>query len=239
MKVHRSDLAHAATLEGAVVVIDVLRSFTTAAFALAGGASEVIAVDTPDRAKQLVEHDPRALTVGARGGGAPVPGFDLGNSPSRLIARDGQPDASLLAGRRVILYTAGGTQGLAACRSDTRLWATSLVCAAATAAHLLAVAPPQVTLMVTGTWTDRDGDEDHACADLLEQLLQGRDPPRGPYVERVRRSDFGRRFGTAEHPELPAGDLDCCALADPFDFAMPVHRTPQGLALVAWRPGLA
>ena len=50
MDIHRSDLPHCAELEGAVVVIDVLRSFTTAAVALARGARGVWAVGTLDEA---------------------------------------------------------------------------------------------------------------------------------------------------------------------------------------------
>ena len=187
MKILRSDLPHCADLHGAVVGIDVLRSFTTAAYALARGASEVVAVDSIEDAREWRARDREALAIGALGGGAPAPGLDLGNSPSAVAALD-------LRGRRVILYTAGGTRGLVACDHAGVLMAASLVCATATAAFLRAAAPPSVTLVVTGEWSDRDGDEDHACADLIEALLKGEDPPRAPFVARVRDSDFGRRF---------------------------------------------
>jgi 2-phosphosulfolactate phosphatase len=80
-----------------------------------------------------------------------------------------------------------------------------------------------------GTWSDRDGDEDHACADLIEALLRGDDPPRAPYATRVRQSSFGRRFGV--DPHLPQADLECCAAVDRFDFALPIQRTPRGLVI--------
>ena len=224
MKILRSDLPHCADLHGAVVVIDVLRSFTTAAYALARGASEVVAVDSIEDAREWRTRDREALAIGALGGGAPAPGLDLGNSPSAVAALD-------LRGRRVILYTAGGTRGLVACDHAGVLMAASLVCATATAAFLRAAAPPSVTLVVTGEWSDRDGDEDHACADLFEALLKGEDPPRAPYAARVRDSDFGRRFSAGTHPHLPAADLDCCAVVDRFDFALPIRRTPGGLVI--------
>jgi 2-phosphosulfolactate phosphatase len=85
-----------------------------------------------------------------------------------------------------------------------------------------------VTLVVTGVWTDRDGDEDHACADLIEALLRGDDPPRAPYEARVRACDFGRRFISGSDSHLPVADLDCCAAVDRFDFALAVRRTPGG-----------
>jgi 2-phosphosulfolactate phosphatase len=96
---------------------------------------------------------------------------------------------------------------------------------------LRALAPPSVTLVVTGMWTDRDGDEDHACADLIEALLRGDDPPRAPYAARVRESDFGRRFSAGTDPHLPVADLDCCAAVDRFDFALPIRRTERGMVM--------
>jgi 2-phosphosulfolactate phosphatase len=222
MQIQRSDLPHCSELDGAVVVIDVLRSFTTAAYALARGAIEVVAVGSIEAALEWRGRDPHALVIGAVGGGAAAPGLDLGNSPSQIAALD-------LAGRRVIHTTAGGMRGLVACDHAGVLLAASLVCAGATAAYLRALAPPSVTLVVTGTWSDRDGDEDHACADLIEALLRGGDPPRAPYATRVRQSTFGRRFGA--DPHLPQADLDCCAAVDRFDFALPIRRTPRGLVI--------
>jgi 2-phosphosulfolactate phosphatase len=224
MKIFRSDLPHCPELYGAVVVIDVLRSFSTAAYALARGASEVIAVDSIEAAKALRARDAGALAIGAVGGGAPAPGLDMGNSPSQVAALD-------LTGRRVIQYTAGGTHGLATCDHAAVLLAASLVCAGATAAFLRALAPPSVTLVTTGTWSDRDGDEDHACADLIEALLRGEDPPRDPYARRVRDSDFGRRFSAGTDPNLPAADLDYCAAVDRFDFVLKIRREEHGLVM--------
>jgi 2-phosphosulfolactate phosphatase len=224
MKILRSDLPHCPELHGAVVVIDVLRSFTTIAYAFARGAREVIPVDSVEAARRLREQDPDALAVGAVGGGAPAPGLDMGNSPARMATLD-------LAGRRIIQYTAGGTRGLVACDHAVVLLAASLVCAGATAAYLRRLQPPSVTLVVTGEWSDRDGDEDHACADLIEALLRGADPPRSSYAQRVRDSDFGRRFAAGTDPHLPPADLDCAAAVDRFAFAMPMNRLRDGLLI--------
>jgi 2-phosphosulfolactate phosphatase len=226
MEVFRSELSRCPELHGAVVVIDVLRSFTTSAFALACGAREVVAVGSLPAAAAWRAREPGALTIGAVGGGAPAPGLELGNSPSQVARLD-------LRGRRVVQYTAGGIRALVASEHASVLLAASLVCAAATAAYLRALAPPAVTLVTTGAWPDRDGDEDHACADLIEALLRGENPPRAPFVERVRGSDFGRRFGADTDPNLPAADLDCCAAVDRFDFAMPALRSAQGMVVRA------
>ena len=115
--------------------------------------------------------------------------------------------------------------------ANAKIFAGSLVCASATAAYLRRLQPRAVTLVVTGVWTDRDGDEDHACADLIEALLCGADPPRAPYAERVRNSDFGRRFAAGTDPNLPTADLDCAAAVDRFAFAMPMNRLRDGLLI--------
>jgi len=230
LRIVRCDLSQAADAEGVVVVIDVLRSFTTAAHALAAGAQRIVLVNALPAVDVVRRRFADAITVGAYGGGSPIPGFDLPNSPPAVDARD-------VAGRTLILHTAGGTRGLVAARRAQVLLAGSLVCARATARYVTALAPEAVTLLVTGIWTDRDGDEDHACADLIAARLTGEDPPVAPYEARVRDSDFGRRFLAGDNPALPRADLDACAVADRFDFAMAVVRCPWGLTMERVEPG--
>jgi len=210
--------------EDAVVVIDVLRSFTTAAYAFAAGASTIYPVETISGAYRLRRRFPDAATTGAVGGGDPVPGFDFGNSPSEL-------EGVRLDGRPLIQTTAGGVRGLSRFRHARALFAGSLVLGRATAQALLELQPAEVCFVITGEWVDRDGDEDVACADYLDALLHGKDPDPEPYVARVRNSDFGRRFQAGNNPSLPAGDLLLCAQADRFDFALIAKQADGRLQL--------
>lgn len=213
-----------AATSDAVVVIDVLRSFTTAAYLLRAEARAILLAETPADAFALARRYPRALTVGALPGGMPIDGFDLGNSPAALT------DARL-AGRDAILCTAGGVRGVAAARNAALLLGGSLVCAAATARFLQRFGPPHVTLLLTGLYVGRDGDEDIACADYLTELLRGDTPDPLPFERRVRESTFGRRFGDPAHPQLARADLDLCAQADVFKFAMPIEALEDILVL--------
>jgi 2-phosphosulfolactate phosphatase len=224
MKILRSDLAHGHELEGAVVVIDVLRAFTTVAYAFAAGARSVIAAHSLDEIAALRRRYPRSRATGAKPGGAPIEGLDFGNSPSQLAGHD-------FSGITLIQYTAGGVRGLIDCDHATEVLAGSLVCARATAAYIQRLEASTVTFVITGLWTDRDGDEDHACADLIEAHLRGPVSDVTPYERRVRESDFGRRFGETAYPHLPARDLELCAAADRFGFAMPMRRTGHGLVI--------
>jgi 2-phosphosulfolactate phosphatase len=208
----------------AVVVIDVLRSFSSAAYAFAAGADIIYPVETIAEARQLQRAMPHALSTGAIGGGDPVPDFDFGNSPTALHAAD-------LSGRPLIQSTAAGVLGLTRFRHARTLFAGSLVVARATARALLALQPSEVCFVITGEWVDRDGDEDVACADYLEALLLGKNPDPAPYAARVIHSDFGRRFLAGNNPNLPQSDLTLCAHANRFDFALRATHSGERLQL--------
>ena len=79
------DRAHEAI--GTVVVIDVVRAFTTAAYALAAGAKEIVLVDSVEKAFRLREESPNSLLMGEVKGD-PIAGFDYGNSPYELSQAD-------------------------------------------------------------------------------------------------------------------------------------------------------
>jgi 2-phosphosulfolactate phosphatase len=224
MEIRRSDLAHGHDIEGLVVVIDVLRAFSTAAYAFAAGARAVVAAQSIDEIEPLKRRHAPAITVGAQPGGFPVAGLDYGNSPAAIAPLD-------LRGVTLIEYSAGGVRGLVDCDRASDVLAGSLVCARATAEYIRAQRAPVVTFVITGLWTDRDGDEDHACADLIQAYLRGWAPRAADFEERVRRSDFGRRFGHADHPHLPRADLDLCAQADRFGFAMPMRHDGDRLVI--------
>lgn len=206
-----------------VVVIDVLRSFTTAAVALANGASAIYPVEGIAAAIARADKIPRSVLVGAVGGGDPAPGFDFGNAPAALSHAD-------LAGRNVVMSTAAGVRGLQRFHRTRQLFAASLVCARATAEAIRAAGAKEVCFVITGEWVDRDGDEDIACADYIELLLRGSPASPDEFSQRVRESDFGRRFMEGTWPHLPRADLDIAAHADLYNFAMPVHR--EGAYLV-------
>jgi len=201
---------------GAVVVIDVLRAFTTAAFAFAAGAGEIVLVGTVAEALALRERFPGSFVMGEVDG-LPVEGFDFSNSPGDLLGRD-------FAGARFIQRTSAGTQGVVRSRQASLLLASSFVVADATVRFLRQHAPAGVTYVVTGIYPDRDGDEDAACADYQGALLRGERPDPAPYLQRVHDSVPGLIFADPARPEFPAIDLEYASELDRFDFAMLVER---------------
>ena len=224
MKIERATNQTCAVATGVVVAIDVIRAFTSAAFALAAGARDIVPVGTVEQALDLRARFPGALLMGEVDG-YPIEGFDFGNSPSALLGQN-------LAGRRLIQRTSAGTQGLVLSLKAETLFAGSLVCATATARAIARSAPSAVTLIATGVFPGRDGDEDIACADYLAALLRGEPIDSGELVRRVRDSDAGRLFADPADPVFPASDLELCTHADRFDFALHVERR-DGLLVMA------
>src|SRR2546425_680009 len=125
MRIERATNETCGTATDTVVVIDVLRAFTTAAYAFAAGARDIVLRGTVDEALALRECFLGALAMGEVGG-LPVDVFDLDNSPAALVGRD-------LSGRRLIHRTTAGTQGVVRSLQAETLLASSFVCASATA----------------------------------------------------------------------------------------------------------
>jgi 2-phosphosulfolactate phosphatase len=215
MRIQRATLETCNTATGTVVAIDVIRSFTTAAFAFAAGARDIVLAGQVEEALALRERLPGALVMGEVNGVQPE-GFDLGNSPSALIGRD-------LTGRRIIQRTSAGTQGVVRSTQAEVLLASSFVCAGATARYIQKQKPASVTFIITGAGLATDGDEDAACADYVIAVLRGETPDVAPFLQRVRNSTDGHFFAQVP-PRFPMSDLDCCLDVDRFDFAMAVER---------------
>jgi 2-phosphosulfolactate phosphatase len=210
----------AAGIEGVAIVVDVLRAFTTAAYALAAGAGRIVLVGTVAEALSLKEQHAGWMAMW-EDGGVPIPGFDLGNSP--VFASQAE-----LRGRTIVQRTSAGTQGVVAARGAPVLLCASLVCASATA-RVVREMDLARTYVITGLHQHGDGDDDQATAEYIEALIQGPVDP-APYVERVRRSEWALRIGDALEGAHP-GDVDYAVDVDRFEFAMAVDLTDVGLEL--------
>ena len=112
------ETCHEAT--GVVVVIDVIRAFTNAAFAFSRGAKEIYPVSTVEEALQFKSQIPNSLACGEVGG-LPPDGFDFGNSPTQTNQLD-------LRGKIIVQRTGAGTQGIVrSLRAETMLAASLVV----------------------------------------------------------------------------------------------------------------
>ncbi|HSB85491.1 MAG TPA: 2-phosphosulfolactate phosphatase [Ilumatobacteraceae bacterium] len=244
-----------ADVTGAVVAVDVIRAFTTAAYAFAAGARHIFLVDSVDEAVAFKAANPGVLTMGENRGRRP-PEFDFSNSPVEIAAAD-------LDGRVLFQRTSAGTRGVIAARSATRLWCASLVCASATAAAVrtsglgaptyvitgAAITDAAITgaaltaaaitgAAITGRYDDRPstGADDLAAAELIERARLGSDLDAARTIELIARSDEATRTLALGQGHSDPDDIVYATRVDAFDFAMEVRRDCDRLRLDQVQP---
>jgi 2-phosphosulfolactate phosphatase len=203
MIIKRTTLENCGEETDTVVAIDVLRAFTTAAFAFSRGALEIILVSSIDEAFTLREQFPESLIMGELDC-YPVEGFDFNNSPSALLEAD-------LSGCRLIQRTTAGVK------------------------KIQELSPSSLSLIETGVFPGRWGDEDAACGDLIEGLLNGQHPHHGQVIQRVRNSVHGKNFLDSSNSVFPSSDLELAIDIDRFEFAMIVDKS-DGLFILRPSP---
>ena len=213
---HYTNLESCHEATGIVLVIDVLRAFSNAAYAFSRGAGEIYPVSSVEEAMELKANLPNALVSGEVGG-LPPEGFDFGNSPTQTRELD-------LDGRVIVQRTGAGTQGIVRCVQAETILAASLVVADATVRYVHQRAPEVVTFVITGQHAAGHGDEDIACAEYLELLFKDQKPDPDPFIKRVFASRDAIQHLDPNETGFPYSDLDLCTRIDTFDFAMPVTK---------------
>jgi 2-phosphosulfolactate phosphatase len=211
-----------ASIDGVAVVVDVLRAFSFAAYALGAGVDRVILMDDLDETLRLAATIPGAL---AGKDGVPADGFELFNSPGQLLERTD------LAGRTIVHRTTAGTVGAVAARRAEHLYCASFVVAGGTVDRNRDLATDAVTFVVTGE--DGHAREDRACADYIAACLSGDSPPdAAPYLAEVEAA--GQRLRHAVelgYRGVHRDDVDLCMELDRFAFALEVTDEDGRLTL--------
>ena len=213
---------------GAVVAIDVIRAFTTAAYAFGAGARAIYLVAGVDEALAFVAAHPGALAMGEDHGLRPD-GFALPNSPARAAAAH-------LDGRTVVQRTSAGTQGVVAARRAERLWCGSLVVASATAAAVEAAGLGAPTYVITGHLperVDRPGTDDLLTARHIEAVRAGTASAAdaATVAAAVAATDEAERTLALGAGHVDPTDIALAVAVDRFAFAMEVTRDAEGLRL--------
>lgn len=227
MKFQYTDLDDCHTAKGVVLIIDVLRAFSTAAYAFACGAKEIVLVSGVEEALELKAHIPNSKVMGEVGG-LPPAGFDFGNSPTLLNTED-------LSGITLIQRTGAGTQGAVRSQNADVMLAASFVVAQATLQFVNKLNASEITFVITGR-TFSGGAEDLACAEYLEELFKGNMPDTRPYIQRVFESRDALQHLDPQQTGFPLSDLDHCTQIDKFNFAMPITRADGRLIMRRVKP---
>jgi 2-phosphosulfolactate phosphatase len=149
-------------MKGVVVVIDVLRAFTTTCYLFANGAKRVISVAGLRDAYAVKKNHPSYILIGERKGIKP-PDFDYGNSPAEI------KNVSF-HNKTVIFTTSAGTQGIRKAIHSDEVITGAFVNVSAVIAYIKKRNPAHVSLLCTD---DRyPENEDYMCALYIQSVLQ-------------------------------------------------------------------
>ncbi|HEY7419459.1 MAG TPA: 2-phosphosulfolactate phosphatase [Ktedonobacteraceae bacterium] len=218
IEIFRTDPAHAAEARGIVIVIDVIRAFSVAGYAFAGGAQGIWLVRSADEAIALRERNMTALLIGEIGGRS-IAGFDLNNSPAHMSQAN-------VHGKQLIQRTGAGTQGAVNAINATRILLCAFTNAQATATYTHSLAQelqaPVTLLPTAGINTRIPRSEDDFCADYVEALLQQRQEAEAIPGKARAYLDSIQRFAQwqAGSYDFPIEDIDAAFATNRFTFAM-------------------
>jgi len=214
---------------GLAVIIDVFRAFTCAPILFHLGVEKIIFVSRPEDGLALKKNRPDLLMIGEVDA-APIEGYEFGNSPRQLLAKD----RACFAGRTAVQRTSSGVQGtlIALDQADAVLLA-GYVNARATAEYVKRLAPEKVSLIAMGRNMKEATAEDELCARYIASMLGC---GRYDHREAVRELIFSattRLFTDGDYPYLPAEDPIVCLQRDLFDV---VIRAKKEDGIVVARP---
>ncbi len=203
---------------GTVVIIDVFRAFTTAAFIIANGAETILPVSSVEEALALRRQHTDWLITGEVHGHK-VPDFDFGNSPVEVCQVD-------FHGRTVIQRTSSGVQGILAASGADEILLGSFVIAEATVDYIKKMNPNVVSIVAMGWEGEYKAIEDELCAEYLETRLVGGHPDFADMVRRIRADPQGAKFFDNTQTTFREGDFHSAMCLDRFPFALRVERGP-------------
>jgi 2-phosphosulfolactate phosphatase len=224
LKIILRSLPKGASKAEGIVVIDVLRAFTSAAFMMHLGAEKILLMTDPEEVLRIAR-EMGTIAVGEVGG-RKVREFDLGNSPTQIL----NAGKSFFQGRTVALRsTAGVTGAVVASKRSEMIILGSFVTAKALTEFILNLSPlPSiVTLVAMGDGDKVSTPDDEACADYIQDLFTGTSYDHLQAIHRTFQHEFTQSYSHGDQEHFPPLDVTYCFQRDVFDFVL-VAREEEG-----------
>lgn len=206
---------------GLVVVVDVLRAFTTACFAINNGAKSIIPVAEIGLAYKLRKKNPDYILIGEKGG-LRKPGFDFGNSPAEIRNIN-------LLDKTVIHTTTHGTQAIARVLKANidEVITGAFVNAQAVIDYIKKLDPKIISLVCT----DESGkeNEDIMFARYVASHLKGRPLDFKKIKKHLENHPHAYKFLVKPMSKSARRDFYLCLDLDRFDFVLRAERDKNNL----------
>lgn len=192
-------VAPADVADRVVVVIDVLRAATTAAWALANGARMLIPFESVEEAAQRAKTmDQESVRLGGERRMVRVDGFDFGNSPAEYTP-------AMVSGRTIVFTTSNGTTALTAAHGARVCLFAAFVNAQASIDAACKASDGVTDIVIVCAGTDRHlALEDAVCAGRLVRGVRAAFPD----VECGDAARFVEMIERPYHEDLTALALD-------------------------------
>ena len=212
--------AGALDARGLTVVIDVFRAFTCAPLLFSYGIKYSVLVATPDDALKLKEEDPSLILIGEVDG-APIEGFDFGNSPSQLLRQD----PSYFRDKIIVQRTSSGVQGaLAALENADEVLLGSFALSKSIAEYVRYKNPDRVSIVAMGWNLEEIAPEDEWCARYISHLLGQGEYDHRKALKEIVFNKHAQKFLQRKKPYFPPEDPVLCLQRDMYDFILRAER---------------
>ena len=202
--------------KGTAVIIDVLRAFSTACYAINNGIKTIIPVGDIDLAYRLKKENPDYLLIGERHERKPE-GFDFGNSPTHI-------NDAVITAKTMVQTTSSGTQGIANAINADQIITGSFVNAGAIINYIRKTNPKEVSLVCMGFACQYPTAEDTLCAEYIKNELEGCPNDFPAMVQQIKETDGARFFDPGTESWSPESDFHLCMDLNRFDFILKVEK---------------
>ncbi|KKP36640.1 MAG: 2-phosphosulfolactate phosphatase [Candidatus Roizmanbacteria bacterium GW2011_GWC2_35_12] len=214
MKFKLTNLETIDEAKGLVIVIDVLRAFSTTCYLFHNKCKTIIPVETIEQAIKLKENNPDYILLGERHG-KPIPNFDHSNSPTEIKKIN-------FSNKTVVMTTTAGTKGIVRSVNAEEIITGSFVNSGATINYIQQKKPDIVSFVCTdSSFYDN---EDYMYAKYIQKYLEGKSLNFKDIKKHLEKHKCTDGFLKKPLTEFSRNDFNLCMKNDKFDFIIKVSK---------------
>lgn len=210
--------------KGIAVIIDVFRAFTLEPYLFNRNAKTVYAVGDKEIAYKKKEEDSSVILIGERYG-ITLPGFDYGNSPSKIDETD-------FTDKTIYHTTSAGTQGIANSINASEVITGSFSNAKAIARYIENSNYDEVSLVCMGLDAIKETEEDTLCALYIKSLLEHNEMDITKELWDLSKTSGKKFFDPERNHIFPRKDFDYCIKPNVFDFVIRATKVEDEVYLM-------
>jgi 2-phosphosulfolactate phosphatase len=197
-----------------VVVIDVLRAFTTACYAMNNNPKDYVIIPDIDTAHKMKKKNPSCVLIGERDG-YNVPGFDYGNSPEEIKNVD-------FSNKTIVHTTTLGTKGIINALKHTKEIITGSFVNARAIINYIKRENPNVVYLFS-TYGLSDGNEDLMFAEYIKGYFENKPLSIILIKKNLMTHESGIRYLVNPRTEYSKRDFYLALELDKFNFVLKAH----------------